>query len=930
MKRIITLAFAVICLAAAAFAQEKKTVAVYVNGDCDENIKKVISSRVIAQIVRSEEYAVVEHTEDFDNALFKERKIRISGNLDDGEVIKLAKQFGAKLVCVADVSKREFWDEYLFTVRLINIETGLVISFSLADYAGNSLSQESAISITDRITTQLLKDVTKDVTTIASKQKLAVYVTSSSDVFKAKTVSSRLTQNFTNSGAYAVVDRTSDFRAELDRQHTDTVEFEPKQIAKYGKQFGVNQFCVVEVLSTDYTHIRIINVETTVIAATADTMNWRIGAVDGITRKLLTRLASLTCTGKDEQLRYDFMECCEGLVNVNGVCRDTRCIGKDQPIPGDYARCCSGLVNVNGICRDTRCIEKDQPIPGDYASCCFGLKNIKGICRDIINNPEYREENVSGKVTDKEGKPISALVTVIKRTSSASVTVKETPSTARADLKGEYFINARSGDVLEFSKEEYHTKTAKVTTDGKSTINVTLRKPYIRKHGLGIFPSYIYDSNPISAAGPMHGVSLFALFEKSRWGVYASFRANSSFFEKEPTLPVSSFALNAGPVFTLFHPVSLYLSPGVGYNSYRHLPGENAPETESEWFFSPEIGVMFDFNYISIFGGVKYPLPHKDSYEKLLYSAGAGFAIDRLIRAKIKNEPYTFLSYIYDRSPLSDAGPMHGVSLFSFFENSRWGWYGSFRANSSFFEPTPTRPVSTFAFNAGPVLTLFNPVSLYLSAGVGSNSYHHAPNENAPETESEWFFNPEIGILFNFEYASIFGGLKYPLPSKDSYEKLLYSAGAGFNITHAGRARLKWFISYTADIPVTTTVSNPPGYIGLSMGVMGRSGIVGGYYSLRANPLVLGVGEYKESGYAHAAGSAGTLVRLFPPLYFSLGLGGYWEWSKETDPICYLMPELGVHLLCFNNVFLSFGRSFPGLKNDKVIYTAGIGWAFRD
>jgi hypothetical protein len=129
----------------------------------------------------------------------------------------------------------------------------------------------------------------EDVTTTAGKQQLAVYVTNSSDVFKAKTVSSRLTQNFTNSGTYAVVDRTSDFRAELNRQHSGRVD--DSQISRLGRQFGVNQVCIVDVLSSDYTAVRIINVETGIIAATAEAMDWRFKDVDRITRELMSYYA---------------------------------------------------------------------------------------------------------------------------------------------------------------------------------------------------------------------------------------------------------------------------------------------------------------------------------------------------------------------------------------------------------------------------------------------------------------------------------------------------------------------------------------------------------------------------------------------------------------------------------------------------------------
>jgi hypothetical protein len=63
-----------------------------------------------------------------------------------------------------------------------------------------------------------------------------------------------------------------------------------------------------------------VDVETGVIMAIAQAKNWRMDAIDEITHELMTQL--LGCTGKDKQLPSGFVECCEGLVNVNGICRD--------------------------------------------------------------------------------------------------------------------------------------------------------------------------------------------------------------------------------------------------------------------------------------------------------------------------------------------------------------------------------------------------------------------------------------------------------------------------------------------------------------------------------------------------------------------------------------------------------------------------------
>jgi hypothetical protein len=306
----------------------------------------------------------------------------------------------------------------------------------------------------------------------------------------------------------------------------------------------------------------------------------------------------------------------------------------------------------------------------------------------------------------------------------------------------------------------------------------------------------------------------------------------------------------------------------------------------------------------------------------------------------------TFLSYIYDSSPLKAAGPMHGVSLFAF-RNYRWGWYASFRANSSFFQAKPTQPVSAFAFNVGAILRPSNIMSLYFGPGIGQNKYNDVADASTKK-DDEWYFNPEAGAVLNFRYFSLFGGLKYPLPKNDQYEKILFSAGAGVNIGNndnadeledgAGDYIGYPFWSYMIDIPVSSTTANPPGFIGITGGLINNIG--GVYFSFRGNAFMFGGGKFNddESARAHFSLSGGGLIRLLYPVYLSVGLGAYWEWSNQTptwgwnfpNATAYLTPEIGLNILCYNSVLLSFGRTFPGFTNDKVIYTAGIGWVIKE
>jgi len=187
MKRIIITMFAAMCITAA-FGQEKIKLAVYVQGAASEEQKKVVGARIISAIVKSEKYAAVERTADFLAELRREQGYQYSGNVDDGQIIKLGKQFGVKMVCVADVGK-----SYLFA-RMIDIETGLVASVSGM--------REVSLSDLDNLISEanvLINNLLQNVTNTVDKQKIAIYVTKTSDTYKAKCVNYQLVENIGHS-----------------------------------------------------------------------------------------------------------------------------------------------------------------------------------------------------------------------------------------------------------------------------------------------------------------------------------------------------------------------------------------------------------------------------------------------------------------------------------------------------------------------------------------------------------------------------------------------------------------------------------------------------------------------------------------------------------------------------------------------------------
>jgi TolB-like protein len=105
----------------------------------------------------------------------------------------------------------------------------------------------------------------------AQKPKLAVYMTGDDPVNEI--VSSRLVDDFARSSEYTVVERTSSFLAELNKEHAyeRSGEVDDEQIAALGQQFGVQFVCVTSVLdvwgSEKYITARIIDAETAEVVA---------------------------------------------------------------------------------------------------------------------------------------------------------------------------------------------------------------------------------------------------------------------------------------------------------------------------------------------------------------------------------------------------------------------------------------------------------------------------------------------------------------------------------------------------------------------------------------------------------------------------------------------------------------------------------------
>ncbi|MDL2305484.1 formylglycine-generating enzyme family protein [Bacteroides sp. OttesenSCG-928-D19] len=107
-----------------------------------------------------------------------------------------------------------------------------------------------------------------------NKKKVAVYVISQ-DAAVGKVVGGKLVAAITQSGTHVAMERTDEFLRQLQAEHNYQRggNVDDSQISRLGKQAGVAEVCVaevVEVLGSNYLAARMIDVETASVLATAD------------------------------------------------------------------------------------------------------------------------------------------------------------------------------------------------------------------------------------------------------------------------------------------------------------------------------------------------------------------------------------------------------------------------------------------------------------------------------------------------------------------------------------------------------------------------------------------------------------------------------------------------------------------------------------
>jgi hypothetical protein len=146
MKKIL-LPFLLFC--ALNVAAQKQNVAVYVTGS-QSSISKILGDQFVKAIAKSGNYTAIERTASFLAGINREFAYQ-QGPVDDNQISKLGKQFGAQLVCVIDIT--DAFEEKYISARLINVETAIIIKSSSAYSKLDNMNE--VIKISENIAEEL-------------------------------------------------------------------------------------------------------------------------------------------------------------------------------------------------------------------------------------------------------------------------------------------------------------------------------------------------------------------------------------------------------------------------------------------------------------------------------------------------------------------------------------------------------------------------------------------------------------------------------------------------------------------------------------------------------------------------------------------------------------------------------------------------------
>jgi hypothetical protein len=100
-------------------------IAVYVTGDVPDNEKSALGTRMLASLVNSGHYMGIERSGSFLAEIEKEQVKQRSGDIDDGQISELGRQFGVKYVCIAAITPA--FGSHQVSARIVDVETAVVV-----------------------------------------------------------------------------------------------------------------------------------------------------------------------------------------------------------------------------------------------------------------------------------------------------------------------------------------------------------------------------------------------------------------------------------------------------------------------------------------------------------------------------------------------------------------------------------------------------------------------------------------------------------------------------------------------------------------------------------------------------------------------------------------------------------------------------------
>lgn len=133
-------------------ASNAKKVAVYVSRTGNKDVDIILADQLVTGFALSGRYFAIERTKGFLNKLGEEQNYQHTGVVDDNELSRLGKQFGADYVCVIKTS--QLFGDYFISARLIDVETASVVNSHNIEgaYLSNSYS---VLSVAKEIASKL-------------------------------------------------------------------------------------------------------------------------------------------------------------------------------------------------------------------------------------------------------------------------------------------------------------------------------------------------------------------------------------------------------------------------------------------------------------------------------------------------------------------------------------------------------------------------------------------------------------------------------------------------------------------------------------------------------------------------------------------------------------------------------------------------------